>query len=84
MDNVWIGKAPCGKSTLDARYMLEVPDHAQSEEMLILCRFLDLARSCGMQTRLDVIPYEDRGHNQFGSTKECEIIVYNVGAYGIL
>ena len=84
MDSVWIGKAPCGKSALDARYMSEVPDHAQSEEMFVLCPFWDLAGSCGMKTRLDGRPYKDHVHNQLGGTKECETAVCNARAYGIL
>lgn len=64
--------------------MLEVLDHAQFEEMLVLSPFWDLVGSCGMQARLDGRPYEDRGHNQFGSTQECEIATHNTGAYGIL
>ena len=69
---------------LDARYMPKVLDHAQSEEILVLCPFWDLAGSCGMRTRLDGRPYEDHGHNQFGSTEECETTTRNAGEYAVL
>ena len=51
--------------------MPEVPDQAQSKELSVLCPFLDLSGSCGMQNRLDGRPYEYHGHNQFGGAKEC-------------
>jgi len=59
LDSIWTGKAPHSKSVLDARYMPEVPDRTQSEEMFVLCPFWDLSRSRGMHTRLDGRPYED-------------------------
>ena len=84
MVSVQTGEAPCGNSALDARYMMKIPNHPQSEEMFVLCPFWDLVGPCGMQTRLDGRPCEDRGHNQFGGAKECEIAMCNFGAYRIL
>jgi len=69
---------------LDARYMAEVPNHTQSEEMFVLCPFWDLFGLCDMQTRLNGRAYDDRNHNQFRGTKECEIAVLNIGEYGII
>jgi len=84
LDSVWTGEAPCGKPTLDARYMPKVPDHAQFEEMFFLCPFWDIAGPCGMQTSLDGKPCEDHGHNQFVGAKECKTGTHNIGAYEIL
>lgn len=84
MDSVWAGKTPCSMPALDARYMLEVPNCTQSEEMFVLCPFWDLAGSRGMQTTIDGRPCKDHGYNQFGGTKECVIATHNVGAYRVL
>ena len=84
MDSVWTGKAPCRKYALDARYMLEVLDHTQSEEMFVLCPSWDLTGSRRMQTRLDGRPYEDCGYNQFGGTNKCETAVRNIETYRVL
>ena len=53
-------------------------------EVSILCPFRDPVGSCGMKTRIDGRPCEDRNDNQLRGAKECEIAVRNSRAYQIL
>ena len=64
--------------------MTEVLDFTQSKEMFVLCPFWEIVGPHGMHAGLDGRPNEDHGHNQFGGAEECEIVVCNVEAYGIL
>jgi len=48
LDGVWVGEIPCSQPTLDVGYMLKVSDHAQFEEMFVLCSFRNLAGPCGV------------------------------------
>ena len=84
MESVSTSEVPCGKYALDARYMTKVPDHAQYEEIFVLCPFSNLPRPCDMKTRFDGRPCQDRGHKQFGGAKKCETSAHNIGAYKIL
>jgi len=47
------GETPCSQPTIDARYMPKVSNHAQFEEMCVLCSFQYLAGPCGVQTRIN-------------------------------
>jgi len=41
MGHVRTGEVPCRKSVPHARYMSEIPDFTEVEEMYILCAFLE-------------------------------------------
>lgn len=69
MDNVRLGEAPCSKSVPDAGYLLQIPDCAEPEKVSILCPLWDLARSCGVQARVDGVPCQDHGNSEFGGPK---------------
>eukprot|EP00253_Pinus_taeda_P010514 PITA_10514 len=65
-------------------FQYTIPDRAQSKEVYVLCPLWDLARACGVQTGIDDGPHEDRGDNQLGGAKECEIVARNPEAYWML
>jgi len=77
-------KAPCSKSTPNAGYMLQIPNHAKPKEVSILCPLRDLAGSCGVQKRVDGGPYQDRGDSKFGGPKEFQTTMCNTSTYMIL
>lgn len=52
---------PCGKFAPNARYFLKIPDHTQSEEILVLCSFWDSVASCGLYTGTDGRSSKDCG-----------------------
>lgn len=52
-------------------YVLKISDHAQLEEVLVLCPLWGSARSCGMKSRNNVGAYKDHGDSQFGSLGKC-------------
>lgn len=75
---------PHRKLALDARYLSKILDHAQSQEVFVLCSFWEPVGACGLQTRIDGIPHEDHSDTELVSVEECEKIACYSGTYEIL
>jgi len=75
---------PCSELALDARCLSKIPDHAQAQEVSVLHSFWEPIGACGLQTRVDGRPREDRGDSKLGNTEDCEIATRYSGTYGIL
>ena len=75
---------PCSKLAPDAGYLSKIPNHSQSEKVLVLCSFWDPAGSCGLQTGTDARSSEDHDDTELGSAEECEIVACYLRTYEIL
>jgi len=69
---------------LDAGYLPKIPNCTQSQEVSILSSFWEPIGACGLHTRTDGRPYEDRGDIELGSVEECETAQHYSGTYEIL
>ena len=75
---------PCSKLAPNARYLSKIPNHAQSQEVSVLCSFLEPIGECGLQIGTNSRSHKDSNDTELGSTKECEVVVRYPGTCGIL
>jgi len=84
LECVWAIETPCSKRTPDVGYLSKIPESAQPKEVLVLCSYWNPIGSCGLETKTDGRPREDRGDTELGSTKKCKATVRYLSTYGVL